>query len=130
MTPPKRTFKNYNVPAGIKLPKGTLIKIDWKEHEQEIKRIWEGKPPTKLVERWKQEGVSMSNAEKYYSAPSMSSRYNAVKRLLGYNSNLAGYCSKCRNLNTYLLKQKVSGATIITRFCDQHKPDKGWHKVR
>ena len=122
MTPPKRTFKNYNAPPPLKLPKGTLIKIDWKEHEQEIKRIWEGKPPTKLVERWKEEGVSMSSAERYYNAPSMNSRYNAVKRLVGYNNNLAGYCSKCRNLNTYLLKQKVSGAVIVTRFCEQHMP--------
>ncbi|MFZ0656303.1 MAG: hypothetical protein WAM19_06630 [Nitrososphaeraceae archaeon] len=44
MTPPKRTFKNYNVPKPVRLPKGRLIKIDFGEHEQEVKRIWEGKP--------------------------------------------------------------------------------------
>ncbi len=124
MSPPKRTFRNYNVPTPLKLPKGTLIKIDWKEHEQEVKRIWSGKPPTKLVERWKEEGVSISNAEKYYSPTSVNSRYNAVKKLVGNNNNLAGYCSKCRSLNTYLLKQKVSGAVIITRYCNEHVPDK------
>ena len=102
---------------------GKLLKIDFGEHTDEIKRIWEGKPPTKLVEKWKEEGVSMSNAEKYYNAPSMNSRYNAVKKLVGYNNNLAGYCSKCRNLNTYLLKQKIAGAVIITRYCEQHVPE-------
>ena len=123
MTPPKRTFKNYNVPKPVKLPKGKLIKIDWKEHEQEVKQIWQGKPPTKLVERWDEQGIR-NNAEKYYNPPSVNSRYNAVKKLVGYNNNLAGYCSKCRNLNTYLLKQKVFGAVILTRYCNEHVPDK------
>jgi hypothetical protein len=62
---PVRHFKNSNTPL-FKKPKGKLIKIDWKEHEQEIKRIWEGKPPAKLVERWKEEGIR-SNQEKYYT---------------------------------------------------------------
>ncbi len=112
--PPQKTFKNANTPTALKLPKGKLIKIDFGRYEQEIKRIWEGKPPTKLVERWGREGVSRSNVEKYYSPPSMNSRYNSIKKLDGYNSNKIGYCSMCRNLNTYLLKQKVSGAVIIT----------------
>ena len=64
----------------------------------------------------------MSNAEKYYSPPSMNSRYNAVKQLVGYDNNKVGYCSRCRNLNTYLLKQKISGAVIVTRFCEEHAP--------
>ena len=53
----KRTFWNSNTPTPLKPPKGRLLKIDWKEHEQELKRIWAGKPPTKLVEQWKQEGL-------------------------------------------------------------------------
>ena len=123
MVPPKRTFKNYNVPTPLKLPKGKLEKIDWKEHEQEVKRIWQGLPPAKLVQKWKEEGFR-SNQEKYYSPPSMQSRYNAVKRLIGFNSNKVGYCSICKNINMYLLKQKVSGAVIITRYCNEHVPDK------
>ncbi len=29
----------------------------------------------------------------------------------------------CKNLNTHILKQKVSGAVIVTRFCSEHVPD-------
>ena len=104
------------------MSKGRLIKIDFGEHEQEVKRIWEGKPPSQLMERWKEEGVSMSNAEKYYNAPSMNSRYNDVKKLVGYNNNKVGYCSRCRNLNSHILEQKINGAVIVTRYCSEHVP--------
>ena len=43
---------------------GKLLKIDFGEHTDEIKRIWKGKPPTKLVEKWKEEGVSMFEMQK------------------------------------------------------------------
>ncbi|MDW0169405.1 MAG: hypothetical protein QOK79_07675 [Nitrososphaeraceae archaeon] len=32
-----RTFRNANTPAPLKLPKGKLIKIEFGEHEQEIR---------------------------------------------------------------------------------------------
>ena len=121
--PSRPHFQNSNVPNPLKLPKGTLQKIEFpKELEEEIKRIWEGKPPTKLVEKWKQAGLLGNHPEKYYVSPSISSRYNSVKVLVGYNSNIVGYCSKCKNLNTHILKQNVDGAVIITRFCSEHVP--------
>ena len=101
----KRTFWNGNTPTPLKLPKGKLIKINWKEHEQEVKRLWEGKPPTKKVEQWKQEALR-SNQEQYYHPGTIHSRMDKIRRLIGYNgNNLVGYCSKCKNLNTHILKQ-------------------------
>jgi hypothetical protein len=51
--------------------KRTIERIEFiEEQKQEIKRIWEGKPPAKLIERWKKEGLR-SNQEKYYTPPSM-----------------------------------------------------------
>jgi hypothetical protein len=119
--PSEGNFQNANVPNPINKGKGKVVKINWKEHEQEVKRIWEGKPPNKLVERWKEEGLR-SNQEKYYVAPSMQSRYNKIKILVGYGSNLVGYCSKCRNLNTHLVKYRTQGITIVERYCTLHVP--------
>jgi len=42
------TFRNANVPKPVNKPKPVLIKIEFtKEQKEEIKRIWEGKPPKK-----------------------------------------------------------------------------------
>ncbi len=132
MPPPKQRWKNANVPKPVSLPKGTLIKINFGEHENEVKRIWAGKPPMQLVKKWQEQGIK-NNAEKYYSPPSMQFRYNAIRQLVGNNNNKVGYCSKCRAINSYILKEKIKGCTVITRFCEQHKPDnyilKGGDKV-
>jgi hypothetical protein len=89
---------------------------------REVKRIWEGKPPDKLVQHWAEQGKK--DQEKYYNGGTKLARINKIKILLGYSSNLVGYCSLCKNLNTHLLLQKVEGATILTRFCSEHVPDK------
>lgn len=102
MTPPKQTFKNSNTPKPMKRPKGRLIKIDFGVHADEVKRIWE----TPLN----------------YRSGSVKSKMSKIVRLIGYGNNLAGFCSQCKNLNTHILKQKVDGAIIITRFCEQHLP--------
>ena len=54
MVLPKETFKNSWIPPTLKLPKGKITKIDFKEHEQELERIWSGSPPAKLMEKWKE----------------------------------------------------------------------------
>jgi hypothetical protein len=97
--------------------KPIIQKIDFGEQEQEVKRIWNGEPPTKLVESWGKQGV-----RRYYNAGTMKSRYCRIQKLLGYNSNRAGHCSVCNNLNVYILKEKVDGAVIITRYCTDHLP--------
>ena len=122
MPAPKETFKNSNIPKPIKLPKGKIEKIDFKEHEQEVRRICEGKPPDKLVERWKEQGLR-SNQEKYYTSPSTQSRFNSIKKLVGYSSNKVGFCCQCRSLNTFLVKYKTQGITIVERYCSEHVPD-------
>src|SRR5206468_11375793 len=120
----QNTFRrNANVPNPVKKGKPKIIKINFKEHEQEVKRIWEGKPPAKLVERWKKEGYR-GNQEKYYNPSSMLSRMNKIKKLVGYSSNLVGYCSKCRNLNTHLVKYRTQGITIVERYCSENVPGK------
>ena len=124
MPPPKRRWKNANTPHSVIKDKGKLIKIDWKEREQEVKRIWEGKPPAKLIEKWKEAGLGSINQDKLYFAGNPLARMSKIRRLIGYDgSNLVGYCSMCRNLDTYLFKQKIQGATIVTRYCNEHVPD-------
>jgi hypothetical protein len=113
--------KPSNYPINIR--RGKIVKIDFKEHQEEISRIWEGKPPIKLVERWKDEGLC-SNQEKYYNPGSMLSRINKIKKLVGYSSNLVRYCCKCRNLNTHLVKYRIQGITVVERFCTEHEPGK------
>ncbi|MEZ0268734.1 MAG: hypothetical protein ACAH23_01060 [Nitrososphaeraceae archaeon] len=81
------------------------------------------KPPSQLIEKWKDKGVSESQAWRYYNPGSMLARMSRIKVLVGYGSNLVGYCSECKNLNTHILKQKVDGAVILTRFCTEHVPD-------
>lgn len=85
----------------IKKSKGRIQKIDWKEHTEEIKRIWEGKPLDKLVEKWKEQGLRGNHPERYYNGASMLARINKIKLLVGYSSNLVGLCSECKRLNTY-----------------------------
>jgi len=124
MPVPKQTFKNSNVPKPMQKGKGKIEKIDFKEHEQEVKRIWEGKPPVKLIERWKEAGLR-SNQERYYNAGTPLARMNKIRVLIGYNgSNLAGHCCTCGDLNTHLVKYKTQGITIIQRYCSEHVPDK------
>ena len=116
----KETFKNSNIPPPFKLPKGKVERIDFKEHEQEIKRIWKGLPPASLVEKWKESGLR-SNQEKYYNAGTPLARMNKIRRLVGYDgSNLVGHCCKCDNLK---VKYNTQGITIIERYCSEHVPD-------
>ncbi|MGI0032450.1 MAG: hypothetical protein ACRD97_04160 [Nitrososphaeraceae archaeon] len=102
--------------------KPTIEKIDFGEYEEEVKRIWNGEPPTSLIEQWDRRGINPKL--RYYNAGIMKARYGRIKQLIGYNSNLVGYCSVCNGLNTHLIRYKVDGATIITRFCSEHVPDK------
>jgi hypothetical protein len=118
----QKTFNNPNVPKPFKKSKGRIERIDFGEHTQEVLRIWDGKPPNKLVERWKETAAGGSQ-EKYYNGGTKLARINKIKLLLGYSSNLVGYCSLCKNLNTHLLLQKVEGAVLLTRFCSEHVPD-------
>jgi hypothetical protein len=54
----QNTFRrNANLPNPVKKGKPKIITINFKEHEQEVKRIWEGKPPANLVERWKKKVI-------------------------------------------------------------------------
>lgn len=102
--------------------KPIIEKIEFiEEQKQEIKRIWEGKPPAKLIERWKKDSLR-SNQEKYYTPPSMQARINKIKQIVGSGGNLVGFCSKCRNFNTHLLKYKTQGITIVERYCTEHVP--------
>ena len=100
----QKTFKNATNNPPLKLGKGKLIKINWGEHEQQIKEIWNSYPKT-------------------YSLKSANCKMTKIKRLFDYDgSNLVGYCCKCRELNVAILKQKVDGAILITRFCAEHLP--------
>ena len=69
--------------------KPVITKIDFGEHEQEVKRIWDGEPPTKFVENLGKQGF-----RRYYNAGTMKSRQARIHKLLGYGSNLVGYCSE------------------------------------
>ena len=102
-------------------PKPTIEKIDFGEYEAEVKRIWNGEPPTKLLEdivKGKQ-GVI-----KYYTAGTAKSKFGRINKLLGYGNNKVGFCCICGiNLNTHIIKQQLDGAIRITRYCEQHLPD-------
>ncbi|MGH9973242.1 MAG: hypothetical protein ACRD93_05020 [Nitrososphaeraceae archaeon] len=103
------------------LTKPTIEKIDFGEYTDEVKRIWEGLPPNKLLESYERRGLKLP----YYNAGTMKARYCRIKQLIGYHSNLAylvGYCATCRTLNTHLVRYKVDGAVIIERFCSEHLP--------
>jgi len=122
MPAPKETFKNSNIPKPMQKGKGRIEKIDFGVHEQEVMRIWEGKPPDKLVERWKEQG-HRGNQERYYNAGTPLARMNKIKQLVGTGNNLVGFCSKCRNLNTHLVKYETQGITIVERYCSEHVPE-------
>ena len=115
----KETFKNSNVPKPMQKGKGRIEKIDFKEHEQEIKRIWEGRPSASLVQKWKEAGIKGS-----YNPGTKLARMNKIKVLIGHSSSLAGLCCTCGNLNTHLVKFRTQGITIIERYCSEHVPDK------
>jgi hypothetical protein len=95
-----------------------IEKIDFGEYEQEVKRIWDGEPPTSYIENLGKQGV-----RRYYNAGTMKSRYYRIQKLVGYSSNLAGHCSKCNKLNSHIMKEQVDGAIIITRYCTDHLPE-------
>jgi hypothetical protein len=97
-----------------------LEKINFGAHEEEVKRIWNGEPPTSLVEFWQKQGLARKFRN--YNPGTMKSRYARIQKLLGYGSNCAGHCSICSNFNSHILKQKIDGAIIITRFCSEHIP--------
>lgn len=105
MPRPHRIFNNSNVPKPVDRGKGRVEKIDFGDKEEEIFRVWKGLPPNKLVEKWKESGVKGS-----YIAGTPLARMNRIRKLIGYNgSNLAGRCSKCEDLNTYLVKYRTQG---------------------
>lgn len=123
-TTTSRSFQSSNVPKPPKLSRGTITKIDFGPNAAEIDRIWSGKVPTKLIEHWRQMGYDAALLQKHYNPGSMKARYSKSQKLVGYGSNKIGYCSVCKsNLNKYILRQKIQGATIVTRFCSEHVPD-------
>lgn len=114
----RETFQNSNVPNPVVKGKGKVEKIDFKEHTEDIKRIWEGKPPTKLVEQWKEKGIKGS-----YVPGTPMARLNKIRVLMGFNgNNLVGRCAKCDDLNTHLVKYRTQDITIIERYCEKHVP--------
>ena len=91
--------------------KPTIEKIDFGEYEDEVKRIWNGEAPP-------------SYGNKYWTAGTIKSRYGKINKLLGYGNNKVGFCCICgTNLNTHIMKIKVDGAILITRYCEQHLPN-------
>ena len=52
MPTPKETFRNANVPHAVIKGKGKIEKINFKEHQEEVKRIWEGK----ALPKWLKDG--------------------------------------------------------------------------
>jgi hypothetical protein len=121
MPVPKETFKNSNIPKPMRKGKGKIVKIDYKEHEQEVKRIWEGRPSASLVQKWKEKGLR-GNQERYYNGGTKLARINKIKILVGHSSNLVGHCCECGNLNTHLVKYETQGITIVERYCSEHVP--------
>lgn len=53
----------------------------------------------------------------------MKSRQARIQKLLGYGNIVVGLCSKCKNLNTHIMKEQIDGAIIITRYCSDHLPE-------
>jgi hypothetical protein len=84
--------------------KPTIERIDFGEYEDEIKRIWNGEPPTKLVQDIKN---GKRGVNRFYNAGTMKSRYGRIQKLVGYGSNAVGLCCKCKNFNVYILKNKL-----------------------
>ena len=105
-------------------PKPIIQKIDFGEYEQEVKRLWDGEPPSSMVERWEKQGFR----PKHYYAGTLKSRQARIQKLLGYGSNAVGLCSKCKNFNVYILKEQIDGAVLITRYCSDHLPEE--HKTQ
>jgi hypothetical protein len=109
----------------LKVPQNTNTKsveeIVFGEHAQEVKRIWNGEPPTKLVESWERRGIDITKHKQYYNAGTMKARYCRIC-LLGYGNTSVGYCCKCRGLNTHLVKYQLDGAVIVERYCSEHLP--------
>jgi hypothetical protein len=99
-------------------PKGQLYKIDFGKYTDEVIRIWNGGPPTSLLESWERRGVK----PKYYNAGTMKARYVRIQKLLGYGTTLIGYCRVCNGLNTHLVKYQLDGAVIVERYCSEHLP--------
>jgi hypothetical protein len=74
------------------LNKPTIEKIDFGEYEDEIKRIWNGEPPTKLKEDMEN---GKPGVRKFYTAGTIKSRCARINKLLGYGNNKVGFCSTC-----------------------------------
>ena len=79
-----------------------------------MKRIWNEAPP--------------SHGNKYWNSGTMKSRQARIQKLLGYGNIVVGLCSKCKNLNTHIMKEQIDGAIIITRYCSDHLPEE--HKTQ
>jgi hypothetical protein len=60
-------------------PKPIVQKVDFGEYEQEVKRIWDGLPPTSLLERWQKTGYK----PKFYNAGTIKARYCRIQKLVG-----------------------------------------------
>jgi hypothetical protein len=68
-------------------PKPTIERIDFGEYEQEVIRIWNGEPPTKLLEDIEN---GKQGVRKYFTAGTIKSRQARIQKLLRYGSNLVG----------------------------------------
>ena len=99
--------------------KPKIERIDFGEYEDEVKRIWNGEPPTKLLEDIEK---GKQGVRKYYTAGTTKSKFGRINKLMGYGNNKVGHCSICDNLNSHIMKRKVDGAITITRYCTDHLP--------
>jgi len=113
---PVRTFKNSNTPNSIrKRPKPTIEEIKLTEEDKNtIKEIIAGRPPEKVIKRWQREGVSISNATKYYNPPSLEGRLNFIRQ-----KYFKGLCYICRRFPLYKVTYKMSGVRLLEYYCQE-----------
>lgn len=116
MHPKITSFLNPNVPKPVRKPKPKIEKIPLTDQDKEnIRRLVAGEPPTKLVERWNKQGVSISNATKYYHPPGLRGRLELVRKIY-----FKGLCHVCHKFPLYTAKYRMSGITLIEYYCQEH----------
>jgi hypothetical protein len=93
------TNLSLNPPTPEMKGKCRIVKIPFSEEQkEEIKRILEG--------RQKVSRSVFVSSDKY--------KIDRIRKIAG------GFCIKCSNFNTHLLKFKLGGITLIERYCQEH----------
>ena len=96
-------FRSSNVPKSFNKPKGKIEKINFtEEQKQEIKTILEGH------KRGDRRRDTFLSSREYKIA--------RIRRITG------GFCLKCPNYNTHLIKYNMGGITLVERYCQDHLP--------